>query len=141
MKTFLIFKHPDNRLEAVKSGFSFPGALGGGLWLLWHRMWLHGSIALVAGLGVYALFPSPEGYIYGIPYGHRFGIADILNVVICAIVGFLGNDWRASSLLDRGFENVGSELAETPDGAKGAYLRRVANGGDNEPLFMRREPF
>lgn len=136
MKTFLIFKHPDQRLEAVKQGLSIPGFLAGGLWLLWHRVWMFGALTTVVGLGVYVVFPSPEGYIYGIPYGHRFGLADIINIVICGVVGFLGNEWRAASLADRGFENVGKEYAATPDGAKGAYLRRALTAHD-EPTFCR----
>ena len=139
MKIFSIFEHPDKRLEAVKQGFSIYGLLGGGFWLLWHRIWLHGSLALVIGIGVYALFLNPEGYIYGIPYGHRFGIADVINIGICFAVGFLGNDWRSASLLDRGFENVGSEAARNLDGTKAAFLRRDF-ASKSEPSFMRREP-
>jgi len=139
MKTFSIFEHPDHRLEAVKQGFSFPGLLAGGFWLLWHRMWGLGALATVVGLGVYLLSPSPEGYVYGIPYGHRFGLADIVNIGTCGVVGFWGNAWRASSLVDRGFENVATEQAATPDGAKAAYLRRAA--ADHQgATFARREP-
>lgn len=139
MKTFSIFEHPDHRLEAVKKGFSFAGVLGGGFWLLWHKMWFLGALATMVGVGVYLLFPSPEGYVYGIPYGHRFGLADIVNIGICGVIGFWGNEWRSSSLLDRGFENVATEQAATPDGAKAAYLRR-ATAAHQEPAFVRREP-
>ena len=139
MKTFLIFEHPDHRLEAIKQGFSVPGLLAGGLWLLWHRVWLFGAIATVAGLGVYGLFPNPSGYLYGIPYGHRFGLADVLNVGICVFVAFYGNKWRASSLLERGFDKVGTEQAATVDGAKGAYLRRGSTVNLTR-TDVRREP-
>lgn len=139
MNTFSIFIHPDNRTEAVKQGFSFPGLLGGGLWLLWHRMWLLGALATVVGFGVYPLLPNPQGYVYGIPYGHRFGVADIVNIGICIVVGFLGNEWRASTLVSRGFECVGAEQAATPDGAKAAYLRRGSTP-DGQRAFVRREP-
>lgn len=139
MKTFSIFEHPDHRLEAVKQGYSFPGLFGGGFWLLWHKMWLPGAVALVVGIAVYLLFPSPQGYVYGIPYGHRFGLADIMNIGICVGVGLWGNAWRAASLRDRGFEHVGTEQGATPDGAKAAYLRRASASG-REPAFERREP-
>ena len=139
MKTFSIFEHPDHRLIAVKEGFTIPGLLAGGLWLLWHRVWMYGAIASVVGLGVYALFPNPAGYLYGIPYGHRFGLADVVNIGICIAVGLLGNEWRCSSLVDRGFEKVGVENALTPDGAKAAYLRRDSSHM-SDPPFMRREP-
>ena len=139
MKTFSIYEHPDHRFMAVKQGFSIPGLLAGGLWLLWHRIWMYGAIATVVGLGVYGLLPNPEGYLYGIPYGHRFGLADVINIGICIAVGLLGNEWRCSSLADRGFEKVGIENAQTPDGAKAAYLRRYSSA-DREPSFMWREP-
>lgn len=139
MKTFSIYEHPDHRLEAVKQGISFPALLLGGVWLLWHRIWFLGSIATVLGLGCYLMLPSPEGYVLGIPYGHRFGLADIFNLVVCGVVAFCGNEWRATSLADRGFENMGTEQAPTPDGAKAAFLRRRA-AGIREPGLVRREP-
>ena len=117
----------------MKQGFSISGLLGCGFWLLWHRILLHGSLALVIGIGVYALFPNPAGYIYGIPYGHRFGIADVINIGICFAVGFLGHDWRTASLLDRGFENLGSEASRNPDGAKATYLHWEAPADVNLP--------
>lgn len=140
MKTFSIFKHPDNRLQAVKQGFSFAGLLGGGLWLLWHRTWFLGVLITVVSFGVYFVFQNPEGHGYGISYGYQFGLADVINLGICGVVGFLGNDWRASSLVDRGFDNVGTEQAATPDGAKAAYLRRFMDA-TREPAFKQREPF
>lgn len=139
MKTFSIYRHPDHRLEAVKQGISFRGLLLGGVWLLWHRMWFLGSLATVLGLGCYVMFPSPEGYVFGVPYGHRFGLADIINLGICGVVAFCGNGWRATSLADRGFENMGAEQASTPDGAKAAFLRRTA-AADWESGLVRREP-
>lgn len=139
MKTFLVFEHLDGRIEAVKDGFSFPGFVCGGFWLMWHRMWGAGAIALISGFGVYVLLPSPEGFIYGVPYGHKFGLADVLNICVCAVVGALGNHWRCSSLGDRGFEHVGTEHAATPDGAKAAYLRRDAKPNMAHG-FSRKEP-
>ena len=129
MKKYQIFKHPDNRLDAVKEGFSFPGALFGGLWLLWHKMWILGSIACVVGIAVYAIFPNPEGFIYGIPYGHKFGMADISNIFIELTIGFFGNEWRSESLKQRGFEYAMAVKADTPDGAKAKYVRRADSEG------------
>lgn len=133
-----MFEHPDRRLEAVKKGFSFPGVFGGGFWLLWHRIWGLGALASVVGFGVYLILPNPEGYVYGIPYGHRFGLADIINIATAGAVGFWGNECRAASLIDRGFEHVATEHAATREGAKAAYLRR--SSGTRESVLNRREP-
>lgn len=122
MKKYQVYKHPDNRLDAVKIGFSFPGAIFGFIWLLWHKMWVIGGLITVASFAVYAIFPSPEGYLLGIPYGHKFGIADILCIGIQLIVGSLGNEWRSTSLRERGFECVTTVKAATSDGAKAEYL-------------------
>ena len=140
MKKYQIFRHPDGRLDTVKQGFSFPGVLFSGCWLLWHKIWFLGGIATAVGLAVYLIFPSTEGYIYGIPYGHRFGFADIVNLVIMCVVGVLGNGWRTTSLLERGFENVLTVSAATPDGAKAQYLRHNTPTGAQYGDFERREP-
>lgn len=127
MKKYQIFKHPDNRLYAIKEGFSFPGALFGGFWLLWHKMWIAGSVAIAASVAVYFIFPSPEGYLLGIPYGHRFGVSDIFEIGICLVIGFFGNEWQSTSLGLRGFKRVSTEKADTADGAKAKYLSRDTN--------------
>jgi hypothetical protein len=135
MKNYQIFKHPDNRLVAVKEGFSFWGLFLGGFWLLRHQIWLIGCIAIIVGLGVYGIFPNPEGYILGIPYGHKFGLADILNIGTCAVVGFFGNEWRSKSLGQRGFDYIITVKAETPDGAKASYLRQPVPEKQTEHYF------
>ena len=140
MKQFQVFRHPDGRLEAVKQGFSIPGFLFNGCWLLWHKIWLKGGLITAVGFGVYLIFPSPEGYIYGIPYGHRFGLADIINIVFMGVVGIFGNEWRCTALGDRGFENVSTVVAATPDGAKAQFLRNNTSTGGQQVGFERREP-
>ena len=91
--------------------------------MLWHKIWLLGSVAVLTGLGLYFIFPSPAGYIMGIPYGHSLGLADLLNLIIDVVVGIFGNEWRRNSLVERGFDNVSDEIAATADGATGEYLR------------------
>ncbi|MGC2457953.1 MAG: DUF2628 domain-containing protein [Gallionellaceae bacterium] len=132
MKKYQIFKHPDNRLDAVKEGFSFPGVIFGCFWLLWHKIWIAGIIAFVASIAVYFIFPNPEGYLFGVPYGHKFGLADIFNIGICLIIGFFGNEWRSTSLGLRGFKRVSTEEAETTDGAKAKYLLRDTSPSQHE---------
>ncbi len=124
MRTYRIYQHPDQRLVAIKEGFSFPGLIFGGFWLCWYKLWSYGAIVLIVGMLAYALFPSPEGYLWGIPYGHRFGLADLINLALIVGIGLKGNELRGSNLVDRGFDRVGRELANTPEGAIGAYLRK-----------------
>ena len=132
MKKYQIYKHPDNRLYAVKEGFSFPGAILGGFWLLWHKMWVAGSVAIAASIAIYFIFPSPEGYILSIPYGHKFGVSDIFDIGIGIVIGFFGNEWRTTSLNQRGFARVSNEKAVTTDGAKAKYLSRATTSNQQE---------
>lgn len=128
MSRFHILSHPDGKLEAVKDGFSIAGLFFGGFWLLYHRIYALASVAMTVGLLLYAVFPSPEGYVFGVPYGHRFGLADVGNILICIVVGVLGNSWRLESLVRRGFDLVDTVEAQTADAARGCYLRaRKAN--------------
>ncbi|MGO8754498.1 MAG: DUF2628 domain-containing protein [Gallionellaceae bacterium] len=136
MKNYQIFKHPDNRLDAIKEGFSFPGVLFGCFWLLWHKIWLGGTIAFIAGIAVYAIFPSPEGYLFGVPYGHKFGLADIFNIGTCLVIGIFGNELRSTSLVQRGFVRVSTEQAETTDGAKAKYLLRDTSPIEHEVHYF-----
>jgi hypothetical protein len=62
---FIVYKHPDGRLSAVKEGFSIPGAIFGGFWLWWHKMWLLGSVALAIGIGRSILARSRPSGRYG----------------------------------------------------------------------------
>jgi len=136
MKKYQVFKHPDNRLEAVKTGFSFPGLIFGFFWLFWHKMWMWGGIAAFVSLIAYFILPSPAGYIYGVPYGHSFGLADLINIVIQVIIGVLGNELRSSSLRERGFDLVKIVKAATPDDAKAKYLREPGDPDEFTPSFM-----
>ena len=141
MRKFQIYKHPDGRLNAVREGFSVPAAIFGAFWLLWHKIWIHGAVAAVIGVGLYVVFPSPAGYLLGIPYGHRFGTADVLNVAICLLIGAFGNEWLGKSLSERGFENVSVELAATAEGATAEYLRAPIKTAGMGTSDQRKEPF
>lgn len=51
MKTYRVYKHPDNPISVVvKVGFSWGAFLFGPLWFLLNKMWL--NFALVAALSV-----------------------------------------------------------------------------------------
>jgi len=48
MKTFDLYRHPTVGYEAVKRGFSWPGFFIGAIWALSKRMWLGGTLLLIA---------------------------------------------------------------------------------------------
>jgi hypothetical protein len=123
MTKYDIFQHPDGRIEAVKDGFSFPGCLLGGFWALYHKMWIAATISFVLGFGAYIVLPSPAFYFAGVPFGHRFGIADLINIGLMIAFGMMGNGWRYNNLVARGYEWRSDVEASTPDGAKASFLR------------------
>lgn len=139
MKRFHVLRHPDGTLTAIKEGFSWPGFLLGGFWLLYHRVYVLGGGAVLGGIVLYGIFPSPEGYFLGVPYGHRFGIADAGNIIIQGLIGMLGNAWRLDSVIKRGFELIDSVEANTSDGARAVHLRGGVNH-NGAILMERREP-
>jgi hypothetical protein len=47
--------------------------------------------------GSLPLVPSPEAYVFGISYGHRFGLADIMSFGICAVVAFCGTHFATAA--------------------------------------------
>ncbi|HCA27962.1 MAG TPA: hypothetical protein DEP05_10075 [Betaproteobacteria bacterium] len=135
MPDFVVFKHPDDNLQVVKDGFSWVGLVFGQFWLLYHRIYLIGSILFIIGIVFYFLFPSPDGYILGIPYGHRFGVADILNIAIAIGIGVAGNFLRVDSLRKRGYVQVFDITAPTADAARARYLLSRDRDADNRDFI------
>jgi len=113
MNEYRVYKHPNSKIEAVKVGWSWPGAVLVGFWALYKRLWVPASVALITSLLLHGALP--------------FANVPFLFDLVCAVAfGFFGNAWCESNLLDRGYESVGSAEAKTPDGAIAEYLRDVA---------------
>ncbi len=113
IKTFKVFRHPVHGYQAVKSGFSWPGFLFTGVWLIYKRLWwLAATFFLISVLLVLVEsgFEQKENTA-----GVFFAIWVQLGVYI--LVGFKGNEWQVNNLLNRGFQLVDTVQAETPAAA------------------------
>ena len=115
MKTFKVFKHPHLGYQAVKVGFSWPGFLFSGIWLLIKKLWGHSLIVipiiiLLASLDMF--FKNP---------GTSFMVL-LLELGVYIFVGINGNEWYMANLKERGFEHIDTLQAETPDAA----IRKIA---------------
>lgn len=117
MKTFNVYRHPDQGFEAVKVGFSWPALSAGLIWMLAKQLWglsalwiaLYVSLSLVeSGAG-----ESESGGSQTLVYLHLVAGYFVLSL----LPGFKGNEWREKNLVKRGFELRGTVQAETPEAA------------------------
>jgi hypothetical protein len=119
IKTFKVFKHPTLGYQAVKVGFSWPGLLFSGIWLLLKRLWGYAlvflSITMVLSL-VEAGFEKEEN-VAGMM------LMLWLEIGMYIFVGVKGNDWYAASLQKREFELIDTVEAETPGAAIDKYIK------------------
>jgi len=117
MKTFNVYRHPLQGLEAVKVGFSWPAASAGPIWMLVKQLWGWSVlwIALYVSLSLVETDTdtSELGGIQVLVYLHL--VAGY--VALSLIPGVKGNQWRERNLVRRGFEMLGTVQAETPDAA------------------------
>jgi hypothetical protein len=117
MKTFNVYRHPIQGLEAVKVGFSWPAASAGPIWMLVKQLWGWSAIwiALYVSLSLVETDTdtSELGGAQALVYLHLVAGYAALSLM----PGFKGNQWREKNLVRRGFEMLGTVQAETPEAA------------------------
>ncbi len=99
----------------MKVGFSWPGLLFSGIWLLYKRLWRHAA----AFFALAALLALAETHFrQGDSIG---GVLFILwlEVGLYIFIGLKGNEWYRKKLQSSGFAEVGTVQAESPDAAIG----------------------
>lgn len=117
MKTFSVYKHPIQGIEAVKVGFSWPAFFFGFFWMLVKKLWgLAGAwfvAYVVLSLIETVTDQSGEGGTQALVY--LILIAGYFALWL--VPAFKGNKWREENLLKRGYEILTTVQAETPDAA------------------------
>lgn len=111
MNTYNIYKHPLFGMEAVKIGFSWPGLLFGIFWMLAKKLWVLAGLWFIVNT---ILIASESEMAIGI-------------LIIPIIVGFWGNKWREFNLSQRGYEQIASIQADTPDAALAQVAKEPPN--------------
>lgn len=103
MKKFRVFSHPIDGLEAVKIGFSWPALFFTGIWLLLKALWVKFLLVFFAMviLGVLDRIGKDLGFL-GLSL-----LASLSQTIIYLWIPFVGNDWRAKKLLDKGYVLLG----------------------------------
>jgi hypothetical protein len=116
MKQYKIFRHPQNQIEAVKQGWSWPAFFFTFIWALFKKRWLLAIGSLVGVTVVGIIVDAIAGKTVaglGMAYGCMFG--------------YEGNKWRESNLRTRGYDDVGTVTASNPEGAIAAFMKQEAN--------------
>lgn len=117
MKTFNVYKHPIQGIEAVKVGFSWPAFFFCGIWMLVKKLW---GLAGVWFAAYIVLLLIEEVTDQSGESGARVLVYLILAVgylTIWLVPAFKGNKWRERNLSKRGYEQLTTVQAETPDAA------------------------
>ncbi|MWV16740.1 DUF2628 domain-containing protein [Pseudomonas sp. L-22-4S-12] len=113
MKSFDVFHHPAHGLEAVKTGFSWPGLCFGLIWALYKQLWwLALGLLLLTPLLVLLVLQLPDGLAQSKP----LLIAAVQLPLFC-LIGFKGNQWQAANLQRRGFALLRRLQAASPENA------------------------
>ncbi len=127
MKTFNVYKHPTYGIEAVKVGFSWPAFLFSPIWMLVKKLWgLAGAwVAACSGLTLAEKAIDFEDKLNLSDVSRAQALVYLLVYLILAagyfflwlVPGFKGNKWREENLTKRGYEQITTVQAETPDAA------------------------
>jgi hypothetical protein len=122
MSEFRVYRHPSGQLEAVKIGWSWPGAVFEGFWALYKKLWIIGSVVIIVSLVLHAYL-----WMTNLPL--------VFDLACAAAFGYFGNSWREVNLVDRGVEQIDSVDAKTPEGATAEHLRNQAITGNTHFIF------
>ena len=95
MTTYSIFAKPEDRNAQdaifVSDGFSWGGFVFTGLWALWNRMWIAGTIVIsISVLG--STLPTALQFL--------------LSLAVSILMGLQGNDLLRWSLTRRGYSEI-----------------------------------
>jgi len=124
MRNFALYHHPHRGYEAVKQGFSWPGFWFTWLWAFVKGLYVTGVVLLVAVVLLRVLAETREpGLVW---------LAALGTLVVALGVGFKGNDWRETSLVNRGYQLMDTLQAENPDVAVNrlVQMRGIQNSGN-----------
>jgi len=106
MSSHLLFKSPEGDVVKVKVGFSWDAFFVGSLKAVVRRTWLLAGLALAVFLAWSWMGPAVTASSRSVA---------LLLALCCAYLGYMlfcglyGNRWLVSSLLRRGFRQVGED--------------------------------
>ena len=117
MKKFNIYEHPTQGFEAIKVGFSWPAFFFGIFWMLVKKLWVIAGVWLVAYIILSLIEKVTDQSGADIAQSLVYLILIVGYLTLWLVPAFKGNKWRTGSLLKRGYEEIVTVQAETPDAA------------------------
>jgi hypothetical protein len=124
MKTFRVYKHPTQGLEAVKIGFSWPALFFCLLWMLSKKLWALFFLWLGAWVvcSVVDAAASSSGQMV---QAFAYSLLTVAGLFLWLFPAFKGNGWREKNLLNRGYELLGKVQTETVEAAVALLTSRT----------------
>ncbi|STZ75660.1 DUF2628 domain-containing protein [Bergeriella denitrificans] len=125
MKQYTIYEHAaEQRIEAVKNGWSWPGFFFSIFWALFKRLWL---VALALFLVAFAA--SFVGAVAAIFFAGSTqeenavidAVGNAASLAIAIYTGINGNSLRERNLLKRGYQRITTVEASSPQHAVARY--------------------
>lgn len=117
MRTFNVYKHPTQGIEAVKVGFSWPAFFFGLFWMLVKKLWGLAGLWFVAYVVLSLVKEFTEQSGEGLAQALVNLILFVSYFVLWLVPAFKGNKWRDENLSKRGYEQLGTVQAQAPDAA------------------------
>ena len=109
---FKAYKHSVFGYEVIKQGFSWPGFFFTWIWAFIKKLWVVGIVLLIVAFTAnsIAIILSGQNIIFSL-----FGF--IVTLIPMLVAGARGNKWREKSMLQRGFEYIGTVRSGSADAA------------------------
>lgn len=132
MNNYKIFKNSLSIYEAVKQGWSWPAFFFGIIWTFVKRIWWLGF-----GLFIISIFLQTivGAAVKDMPMEEAVtiinGIGSVFGIVVCFLLGIYGNGLREKNLISRGYTQVATITAESPQRAITLFLE-----GEHSQLIM-----
>lgn len=117
MKTFNVYKHPTRGIEAVKVGFSWPAFFFGMIWMLVKKLWGLAGAWFAATIVVSLVDAVTDQSGASRAKALVYLILSAGYLMLWLVPAFKGNKWREENLSKRGYEQLTTVQAETPDAA------------------------
>lgn len=112
MKSYVVYKHPNLGIQAVKIGISWPAAIFSVFWLVAHRLWAY---SIVWVLGVIAC-EYIDSVVESVSTGFAlllYLVLFVINIALLLTPAFQGNSWLGEQLEKVGYKESGIISAES----------------------------
>jgi hypothetical protein len=128
MASYVVMEPPGRDGEAmlVRDGFHFFAFLIPFGWLLWHRLWFEGLIALGAALAL-SMLGSVVGFTTAAP---------LLSVLVGIYVGLEGTTLKVNAFARRGWREWGVVEADNAEDAEIRYLSAAYGDEPTDELWL-----